>query len=103
MGILGQRKGVRHPRTAAQQKIASRKHKLKAIYGLTLEQFDEMYAHQEGQCAICKSYALKNSICIDHNHSTGKVRSLLCRKCNAAIGLMDENITVLKAAIAYLS
>jgi hypothetical protein len=103
MGIVGWRKGIKHPRTALQQKIASRKHKLKTVYGLTLDQFEAMYASQAGQCAICKNYVLKNAICIDHNHSTGKVRALLCRKCNAGLGLFDEHIAVLKIAIEYLS
>jgi hypothetical protein len=103
MRTLGSINGVRNVRTKLQQKIASRKHKLKTMYGLTLEQFDAMYAAQEGCCAICKSYVLKAAICIDHNHSTGKVRDLLCRNCNAGLGLFQEHIAVLQTAIAYLS
>ncbi len=103
MRTIGSINGIRHKRTPEQQRTASRKCKLKTVYGLTIEQFDCMYNLQEGQCKICKSYVLKNAICIDHNHSTGKVRDLLCRKCNAAIGLLDENITILNSAINYLS
>ena len=74
---------------------------LKAKYGLTLEQYDEMRARQEGKCAICGDD--KSKLVIDHNHRTGRVHSLLCHLCNAMIGCAREDIAILASAAAYLS
>lgn len=81
-----------------------RKARLKREYGLTREQYDAMYAAQEQRCAICSELEadLECRLCIDHDHSTGKVRALLCRNCNFVLGHCKENTNVLKAAISYL-
>lgn len=71
-------------------------------YGLTLEQFNEMYATQEGKCDICGDETPSNVIRVDHNHKTGKVRSLLCHQCNVGLGHFKESPELLTKAIAYL-
>lgn len=68
-------------------------------YGITYEQRQQMEKNQKGRCAICKK---KKSLCLDHNHNTGKVRKLLCQKCNTGIGMFDEDIHFLASAIEYL-
>jgi len=73
---------------------------LKAKYGITLEEYAAMLARQEGQCAICGAAGEK--LVVDHNHTTGRVRSLLCHLCNALIGCAREDITILVRAAAYL-
>lgn len=80
-----------------------RAYALKKAYGITLEQFEHMLISQNNLCAICKQ-PMKDASdrCVDHSHTTGKVRELLCKKCNWAIGLFSENITQLEAAINYL-
>lgn len=66
-------------------------------FGITPEIYDEMFKTQGGLCAICHQPETKKlkgkviSLAIDHNHKTGKIRKLLCHKCNVAIGLLDEN------------
>ena len=83
-----------------------RKTVLKSKYGLTLEAFDEMVEKQNGVCAIClKSEVdvLKKRLSVDHCHKTGKVRGLLCSRCNQAIGLMKDDVSSLARAIEYLS
>lgn len=70
--------------------------KLKAKYGITLEQFDEMYALQKGKCAnkgcnIHGSSRGKGSLVVDHCHKTGKVRGLLCIGCNFALGSLNDS------------
>jgi hypothetical protein len=78
--------------------------KYRLSYGITLEEYDAMFASQEGKCYICKVHqsALKNKLCVDHRHRDGKVRKLLCRKCNSSAGLMQENIQNIRALADYL-
>lgn len=79
-----------------------RKQWLKYKYGLTPKQHLQMYADQNGCCAICKRTVPYDRIFIDHNHKTGKVRGLLCQKCNAALGMINEKIRILKSMIRYI-
>lgn len=73
-------------------------------YGLSLEGFKEMLKKQNGKCAICD--ASKNSdgksLYVDHCHETGKIRGLLCRKCNTGIGLLGDNMNGILKAKDYL-
>ena len=69
-------------------------------YGLTEPTFAAMAEKQLGLCAICLS-AFR--LVVDHSHSTGKVRGLLCRNCNRALGLFRENVQALNRAIEYLA
>lgn len=74
-------------------------------YGLTAEQYNAMYEQQRGCCAICAIHAseMKYALAVDHDHETDRVRGLLCRKCNAAIGFFKEDAATLQSAIDYLS
>lgn len=74
-----------------------RKRKLMREYGLTLEEWDEMYCKQEGKCSICGTS--EKRLVVDHCHKTGNVRELLCDKCNMAIGLLQDD---LNKALTYL-
>lgn len=81
---------------------------LRDSFDISHEQFLEMFDRQEGKCAIChrperqmRKGVLK-AMAVDHNHSTGKIRELLCCACNQAIGKFEENIEYLQSAIAYL-
>lgn len=77
---------------------------LKKKYGLSLEEFNQMYVNQDGKCAICEDNMIvgTKSCNVDHNHETGKVRALLCGNCNAGIGLLKDSIEVTKKATKYL-
>ena len=81
----------------------SRRYMLDKRYGLTVEQFDEMVFLQNNCCAIC-STKFKNAkdTNIDHCHKTGKIRDLLCFKCNVGIGRLNDSIELLEKAIEYL-
>jgi len=69
-------------------------------YGITADHLAEMVLAQNGCCAICAvAMDVPN---VDHDHSTGAVRDLLCRKCNSALGLFNEDLAVMRSAIAYL-
>lgn len=69
-------------------------------YGITLDDRDAMIQAQNGQCAICHEHPEK--LVIDHNHSTGLVREMLCNQCNWVLGMARERIDVLKNAVLYL-
>lgn len=68
-------------------------------YGLDRQTFETLLAHQQGRCAICRS---ENATCVDHAHATGRLRAMLCRGCNAGLGLFREDIETLRSAAAYL-
>lgn len=90
----------------------SNRTRLIRVYGMTPEAYRLKVEQQEGRCAICgcaendprNATAGRNRTCfrIDHNHSTGKVRGLLCGACNSALGLFRDDGRVLAAAIEYL-
>lgn len=83
----------------------NREYFIKHKYKVDSKYIDFLFASQEHKCAICKTTESKGrwgSFHIDHNHSTGKVRGLLCHACNTGIGLMKENIEILKEAVRYL-
>jgi len=72
-------------------------------YGISVEQYDTMYRAQNGVCAICSGLNLSGRrLAVDHDHATGKIRGLLCSRCNSAIGLARENKDILKQALSYL-
>jgi hypothetical protein len=68
----------------------NRNSKLKKAYGLSYEEVEEMKRLQSHSCAICKVHESKvqKGLAVDHNHSTGHVRKLLCHQCNTALGLV---------------
>ena len=72
-----------------------------AKYGIDKEQYDIMILDQNDKCGICKK-ELHNEIHIDHDHATGKVRGILCGKCNKGLGQFDDNVEFLRNAINYL-
>lgn len=84
--------------------LLSRKSWLKKAYGLTPEQYEELEVLHEGKCAICETApsTKRKSLDIDHCHQLGHVRGLLCSKCNKLLGMANDKVSILKAAIMYL-
>lgn len=84
-------------------KQARRKRLLKT-YDLTQSTFDALFESQGGRCAICrKSIDISHpSTCIDHDHSTGAVRGILCTLCNSGLGKFKDNVEFMAAAIKYI-
>lgn len=76
-----------------------RRNKTLKKYGLTKDGYNLMYTEQDGCCKICKTNI---NLCVDHNHDTGKVRGLLCNKCNVGLGCFIDDIELLEKAIEYL-
>lgn len=76
-----------------------RARKLRHKYGLTLEQYNQLYAAQNGQCAICQG---AGPLHLDHNHKTKAVRALLCAPCNLGLGQFRDDPQLLELAAVYL-
>lgn len=79
---------------------------LKREYGITFEHYMEMLDRQNYQCAICfKEIGVESdgrrTAVVDHDHTTAKVRGLLCSRCNTALGMVFEDVETLKSMIRY--
>lgn len=78
--------------------------RLRSRYGITRDEYNAMLEVQDGRCAICGKEgggSRGNMLDVDHDHETGKVRGLLCRACNTALGIVERPEWLVKA-FAYL-
>jgi endogenous inhibitor of DNA gyrase (YacG/DUF329 family) len=82
----------------------ARAKQLRDNYGITIEQYNQMFDAQDGKCAICGRHQseFKRHLSVDHDHTTGKIRKLLCTACNSAVGLLRENVEIAQNLISYL-
>ncbi len=73
-------------------------------YNISPDEWNDMFIEQGGCCAVCGIHQskLKKRLHVDHNHSIGENRGLLCGNCNTAIGLMKDNPKIMRNAIKYL-
>lgn len=81
---------------------------LKVLYGLTVEEYEALLEAQGGACAICRkpprgTHARDKRLVVDHCHTSGLNRGLLCNTCNRAIGLLGDDVELLHNAISYLT
>ena len=80
----------------------------KRNYGITLEEVLNMAEAQGFVCAIChkENFAMgdchSGALVVDHDHTTGEVRGLLCHNCNRALGLLGDDVSILRNSISYL-
>lgn len=74
-------------------------------YGITSAEYDEMFEAQDGVCAICgqEEQVKTRGLSVDHCHTTGKVRGLLCSYCNMGLGLFKDDTESLINAVKYLA
>jgi hypothetical protein len=89
----------------ARNKDRIRGYVLARKYGMSHEDWKTMWDNQGGRCAICSEPMVGGSggACVDHCHTSGAVRSLLCTPCNTAIGLLKEDPDRIKAAAEYVA
>lgn len=84
-----------------------RNHRLLERYGISLDDYNRMYARQRRRCAICRRPERRRlrgriaPLVVDHDHVTGRVRGLLCHRCNTALGYVEQRLWLRKAQ-AYL-
>ena len=86
-----------HPEIVKAREIKSR-------YGLTKVEFNYLLSKQGGVCAVCKKPNWNGrGPMVDHDHKSGKVRGLLCVKCNVAIGMVDDDAKIARDLANYLA
>lgn len=100
------RKAVRNARQATSgYRQYQREYHLRNEYGLTVADYDAILARQKGRCKICgggPNGRQKDRFHVDHDHATGKVRGLLCYRCNKMVGLAGDSAETLMKAASYL-
>lgn len=95
-----------YPKHQQQQILASNKWKeenklrVKATqYGLDIKEVEEFLVKADGKCQICEK---PSNLCLDHCHTSGKIRGFLCSKCNCALGFFYDDPEVMNKAVKYL-
>ena len=82
------------------EKIYQKKHR----YGLTEEEYKDLFHRQNNKCAICGcEFDENNKGFVDHSHTSNRVRGLLCTRCNTLLGMANDKVEILKKAIEYLN
>lgn len=81
-------------------KVCEKEQTLIRKYGITRAEWHEMASQQCGRCLICGR--IPQRLVVDHCHKTGRVRGLLCGKCNRGIGLLNDSVEILASATTYL-
>lgn len=82
------------------KRMQKRERNLQDRYGISLTDYMSLLSVQDNRCAACRN--LEKELLVDHDHDTGKVRGLLCQRCNSVIGLAGDNPHILQCAIDYL-
>jgi hypothetical protein len=78
-----------------------RKAHLRKVHGITVEQYNRMLQDQHGCCKIC-NHPTTSTLVVDHCHTTGNIRGLLCDDCNLGLGKFRDNVDYLQSAVQYL-
>lgn len=81
----------------------SRSSRLMYTYGISSADYDRLLKEQNNSCAICGKPPEKVKLSVDHNHANGRVRGLLCFRCNTLLGLAYDSIQILTNALGYIT
>lgn len=92
---------LRTLRSTDEYKEYHRDYKLRTRFGITSEQYDQMFSEQNGLCYLCRKPS-KQTLAVDHSHQTKTIRKLLCFHCNTVLGHIKENKNLLRRMIEYL-
>ena len=100
------KKGREHQKKQRQKRVDYQKgFNLQKLYGITLDDYNKMLTEQNHSCKICERHVdeFDRTLAVDHCHTTGKVRGLLCSNCNTALGLMKEDVGNIMKMVEYVS
>lgn len=90
-------------------KSLKRKYQLKGRYGLTPGEYEQLLRKQGGGCALCgRTYSIGRDkkvtpLCVDHDHETGRVRGLLCSRCNGLLRKIGDSVAGIMRFVNYLA
>ncbi len=106
--VRERKNNVRRVANNPARREVNRRDLLKRLYGLTVEQYDDMLARQNGVCLLCaeppkgEGNGASSRLHVDHDHETGYVRGLLCNNCNRAIGHFRDDPDLMQRASLYV-
>lgn len=86
----------------------NRRNNLRRSFGMSLDEYQRLYDSQDGVCAICRKpesvirAGKVLSLAVDHDHTSGRIRGLLCNNCNRGVGLFSDDTTIISRAVEYL-
>jgi hypothetical protein len=92
-------------KATGKQQVRDKAYNLKYHFGITIEEYNRMFAGQGNACASCRTTTNGTSgraLPVDHDHATGEIRGILCTACNQALGHVYDNIERLEGLAAYL-
>lgn len=92
----------RNAKSWPQQKKRHKDKRLQRMYGITLDDYNDMFEQQKGVCKICGMVGKRKGLAVDHRHSDGKVRGLLCVQCNTLLGRIERNSDLISNILEYL-
>lgn len=102
-GVAPERRGKRGPIPGPPDPDRALRTWLRNEYGITLDEYNAMHDAQGGLCLICKEPCDRHArLSVDHSHTTGKIRGLLCDRCNKVLGLFRDDPATLRTAAIYL-
>ena len=93
-----------NPHGIKREFVSNRDYSLFYEYGIRESDYNQMFLEQGGRCLGCGKHQseLNHPLHVDHDHKTGKVRGLLCKLCNSAIGNARDNVNILRSLADYL-
>jgi hypothetical protein len=84
-------------------KTTQKDYKLRTKYNITLSDFHKQMEFQSNVCAICKcEFQNERKTHVDHCHTTGEIRGILCSHCNHALGMFKDDINIIQTALDYI-
>lgn len=85
--------------------LIQRKHSYSKTHGATINDYNALFAEQNYRCAICGSDKTipNRPLCLDHDHRTGKIRAVLCHRCNINLGNYNDNVSLCETVISRLN
>ena len=89
-------------KNAEKSRVWRRNRHLKVKFGITEDEFQKILEKQDGICAICGREQYGRTLDVDHCHKTGRIRGILCHRCNMGLGYFQDNIELLEKAKKYI-
>jgi hypothetical protein len=97
------KKANREYRKTERGQLAHKNGELKRKFGITLDEYDDIFNEQGGVCLICHQPEFNRRLAVDHEHQTGKIRGLLCTRCNHIIGYLEKKPELIKKFLDYIN